>query len=122
MADDSVEAVPPAFTLRSQSSPPQLSTVEFFHALHPINAAPAPPLHRAGGELAAAVHAHAAHGDPLSRTAVAALLRAACKPLFDALRRWILDGELVRVVSAYPLRYSDFFGPPTSNHHAISPA
>jgi gamma-tubulin complex component 3 len=48
----------------------------------------------AGGALAAALHAHAAHGDPGARALVAALLRAACAPLFDALAAWVTRGEL----------------------------
>lgn len=47
-----------------------------------------------GGAMAGAIHMHAQHGDPLVRSIMARLLRRACSPLFEMVRRWVLEGEL----------------------------
>eukprot|EP00899_Mesostigma_viride_P022858 jgi/Mesvir1/3757/Mv15031-RA.1 len=48
-----------------------------------------------GGGLASAIHAHTRHGDPGVRSLVTRLLRQTCVPLFEMLRRWMFEGELV---------------------------
>ena len=44
--------------------------------------------------MAGAIHLHAQHGDPLVRGIMARLLRKVCSPLFEMVRRWVLEGEL----------------------------
>jgi len=47
-----------------------------------------------GGAMAGAIHMHAQHGDPLVRTFLRRLLRQVCSPLFEMVRRWVLEGEV----------------------------
>eukprot|EP00252_Welwitschia_mirabilis_P025567 TRINITY_DN8041_c0_g1_i1.p1 TRINITY_DN8041_c0_g1~~TRINITY_DN8041_c0_g1_i1.p1 ORF type:complete len:873 (+),score=147.91 TRINITY_DN8041_c0_g1_i1:193-2811(+) len=47
-----------------------------------------------GGAMAGAIHMHAQHGDPLFRDFMGKLLRRVCTPLFEMVRRWVLEGEL----------------------------
>lgn len=47
-----------------------------------------------GGAMAGAIHMHAQHGDPLVRNFMSKLLRQVCSPLFEMVRRWVLEGEL----------------------------
>lgn len=47
-----------------------------------------------GGEMAAAIHMHAQHGDPLVHNFIRRLLRRVCSPLFEMVRRWVLEGEV----------------------------
>ncbi|EFJ34488.1 hypothetical protein SELMODRAFT_438859 [Selaginella moellendorffii] len=47
-----------------------------------------------GGAMAGAIHAHAQHGDPLVRSFMSRLLRRVCSPLFEMVRRWVLEGEV----------------------------
>eukprot|EP00898_Chlorokybus_atmophyticus_P006935 jgi/Chlat1/7242/Chrsp58S06891 len=48
-----------------------------------------------GGALASAIHAHAQHGDPVVHSFVTQLLRQVCAPLFDMVRSWVFEGELI---------------------------
>jgi len=47
-----------------------------------------------GGALAAAIHAHALHGDPFACGFVTRILRQVCSPIFIMIRRWLYEGEL----------------------------
>jgi len=47
-----------------------------------------------GGELLSTIHEFSLHGDKNIRTLVGSVLRRASVPLFDAIRKWVLDGEL----------------------------
>ncbi|KAG0577630.1 hypothetical protein KC19_5G168400 [Ceratodon purpureus] len=47
-----------------------------------------------GGAMAGAIHMHAQHGDPLVRAFLRRLLRQVCSPLFEMVRRWVLEGEI----------------------------
>jgi gamma-tubulin complex component 3 len=47
-----------------------------------------------GGALASAIHAHSRHGDPDVRAFVSRVMKRLCVPIFQATRRWILEGEL----------------------------
>jgi len=48
-----------------------------------------------GGALASVLFAHSQQGDPLARGLVHRILGRVCVPLFEMLRRWLLEGELV---------------------------
>ncbi len=47
-----------------------------------------------GGALASAIHAHSRHGDPDVRAFVSRVMKRLSVPIFQATRRWILEGEL----------------------------
>eukprot|EP00250_Pteridium_aquilinum_P012464 c20743_g1_i1 orf=307-2976(+) len=47
-----------------------------------------------GGAMAGAIHMHAQHGAPMVRNIMARLLIRVCSPLFEMVRRWVLEGEL----------------------------
>ncbi|KAK1312967.1 hypothetical protein QJS10_CPA06g02256 [Acorus calamus] len=47
-----------------------------------------------GGAMAGAIHAHASRGDPLVIDFMSRLLRVSCSPLYEAVRAWVLEGEL----------------------------
>ncbi|CAM6099365.1 unnamed protein product [Calypogeia fissa] len=47
-----------------------------------------------GGAMAGAIHMHAQNGDPLIRSFLKRLLRRVCAPLFEMVRRWVLEGEV----------------------------
>ncbi|MCO5558655.1 hypothetical protein L7F22_012241 [Adiantum nelumboides] len=47
-----------------------------------------------GGAMAGAIHMHAQHGAPIVRSIMARLLIRVCSPLFEMVRRWVLEGEL----------------------------
>lgn len=47
-----------------------------------------------GGAMAGAIHMHAQHGAPMVRSIMARLLIRVCSPLFEMVRRWVLEGEL----------------------------
>ncbi|XP_024364423.1 gamma-tubulin complex component 3 isoform X2 [Physcomitrium patens] len=47
-----------------------------------------------GGAMAGAIHMHAQHGDSLVRTFLRRLLRQVSSPLFEMVRRWVLEGEI----------------------------
>ncbi|KAJ7547158.1 hypothetical protein O6H91_08G072500 [Diphasiastrum complanatum] len=47
-----------------------------------------------GGAMAGAIHMHAQHGDPLVRGFMGSLLRRVCSPLFEMVRKWVLEGEI----------------------------
>ena len=49
---------------------------------------------RGGGAMTVAIERHERHGDPIVRGYVRHLMRAACAPLFDMVRLWVLHGEL----------------------------
>lgn len=47
-----------------------------------------------GGELLSTLHDFTLHGDKHIRSLVCSVLRRSSMPLFDAIRKWVLDGEL----------------------------
>ncbi|EME30162.1 tubulin family protein [Galdieria sulphuraria] len=47
-----------------------------------------------GGELLSILHEFTLHGDKNTRSLVCSVLRKASVPLFDSIRKWVLDGEL----------------------------
>ncbi|KAF7818936.1 gamma-tubulin complex component 3 [Senna tora] len=47
-----------------------------------------------GGAMAGAIHLHAQHGDPLVHEFMRRLLQRVCSPLYEMVRRWVLEGEL----------------------------
>ncbi|KAH7425118.1 hypothetical protein KP509_11G040600 [Ceratopteris richardii] len=55
-----------------------------------------------GGAMAGAIHMHAQHGAPIVRSIMARLLVRVCSPLFEMVRRWVLEGELDDI-------YEEFF-------------
>ncbi|KAI3733048.1 hypothetical protein L1987_64263 [Smallanthus sonchifolius] len=55
-----------------------------------------------GGAMAGAIHLHAQHGDPLFRGFMKRLLLRVCSPLFEMVRRWVMEGDLQDL-------YSEFF-------------
>lgn len=55
-----------------------------------------------GGAMAGAIHLHAQHGDPLVHEFLRRMLRRVCSPLFEMVRRWVLEGELEDI-------YTEFF-------------
>lgn len=56
-----------------------------------------------GGEIASLVHQRAKHGDPKARSFAEKVAGRASEPIFAAVRRWLLAGELV------PDPHSEFF-------------
>ncbi|KAJ7975986.1 Gamma-tubulin complex component [Quillaja saponaria] len=54
-----------------------------------------------GGAMAGAIHLHAQHGDPLVHEFMRQLLRRVCSPLFDMVRRWVLEGELEDIFAEF---------------------
>ncbi|CAN1144370.1 Gamma-tubulin complex component 3 [Linum perenne] len=54
-----------------------------------------------GGAMAGAIHLHAQHGDPLVNEFMRSLLRRVCSPLFEMVRRWVLEGELEDIFSEF---------------------
>lgn len=50
--------------------------------------------HLSGGALAGAVQQHMQHGDPFIHGYVGKILQQVCVPLFEMIRRWVLNGEL----------------------------
>lgn len=58
--------------------------------------------HVRGGALASVLYGHAYQGDPQAKSLVHRVLRRACVPLFEMLRRWVLEGELLDA-------YGEFF-------------
>ncbi|XP_016541058.2 gamma-tubulin complex component 3 [Capsicum annuum] len=54
-----------------------------------------------GGAMAGAIHMHAQHGDPLVNDFMKRLLRRVCSPLFEMVRRWVLEGELEDIFSEF---------------------
>ncbi|KAI3819990.1 hypothetical protein L1987_13845 [Smallanthus sonchifolius] len=55
-----------------------------------------------GGAMAGAIHLHAQHGDPLFHGFMKRLLLRVCSPLFEMVRRWVMEGDLQDL-------YSEFF-------------
>ncbi len=51
--------------------------------------------HVRGGALASVLFAHTQQGDPLARGLVQRVLGRVCVPLFEMIRRWVSEGELV---------------------------
>lgn len=47
-----------------------------------------------GGAMAGAIHLHARHGDPMVHEFMKRLLQRVCSPLFEMVKRWVLEGEL----------------------------
>ncbi|KAL3701451.1 hypothetical protein R1sor_019473 [Riccia sorocarpa] len=47
-----------------------------------------------GGAVAGAIHMHLQHGDPLVRSFLKRLLRRVCAPIYEMIRRWVLEGEV----------------------------
>ncbi|KAF5737356.1 putative gamma-tubulin complex component [Tripterygium wilfordii] len=54
-----------------------------------------------GGAMAGAIHLHAQHGDPLVHEFMRRLLRQVCSPLFEMVRRWVLEGELEDIFAEF---------------------
>ncbi|XP_061346388.1 gamma-tubulin complex component 3 [Gastrolobium bilobum] len=54
-----------------------------------------------GGAMAGAIHLHAQHGDPLVHEFMRRLLQRVCSPLFEMVRRWVLEGELEDVFAEF---------------------
>ncbi|XP_016505980.2 gamma-tubulin complex component 3-like [Nicotiana tabacum] len=54
-----------------------------------------------GGAMAGAIHMHAQHGDPLVNDFMKRLLRRVCSPLFEMVRRWVLEGELEDIFAEF---------------------
>ncbi|CAN4121418.1 unnamed protein product [Withania somnifera] len=54
-----------------------------------------------GGAMAGAIHMHAQHGDPLVNDFMKQLLRRVCSPLFEMVRRWVLEGELEDIFAEF---------------------
>ncbi|CAL1372363.1 unnamed protein product [Linum trigynum] len=54
-----------------------------------------------GGAMAGSIHLHAQHGDPLVHEFMKSLLRRVCSPLFEMVRRWVLEGELEDIFSEF---------------------
>ncbi|BBM99355.1 gamma-tubulin complex component 3 [Marchantia polymorpha subsp. ruderalis] len=47
-----------------------------------------------GGAMAGAIHMHLQHGDPLVRSFLKRLMRRVCAPIYEMIRRWVLEGEV----------------------------
>ncbi|KAK2417347.1 gamma-tubulin complex component [Trifolium repens] len=54
-----------------------------------------------GGAMAGAIHLHARHGDPMVHEFMKRLLQRVCSPLFEIVRRWVLEGELEDIFSEF---------------------
>ncbi|KAJ1396056.1 Gamma-tubulin complex component protein [Sesbania bispinosa] len=54
-----------------------------------------------GGAMAGAIHLHAQHGDPLVHEFMRRLLQRVCSPLFEMVRRWVLEGELEDIFAEF---------------------
>lgn len=54
-----------------------------------------------GGAMAGAIHLHARHGDPLVHEFMRRLLQRVCSPLFEMVRRWVLEGELEDIFAEF---------------------
>lgn len=54
-----------------------------------------------GGAMAGAIHLHARHGDPLVHEFMKRLLQRVCSPLFEMVRRWVLEGELEDIFAEF---------------------
>lgn len=54
-----------------------------------------------GGAMAGAIHLHAQHGDPLVHEFMKRLLQRVCSPLFEMVRRWVLEGELEDIFAEF---------------------
>jgi gamma-tubulin complex component 3 len=51
--------------------------------------------------MAGAIHLHARHGDPMVHEFMKRLLQRVCSPLFEIVRRWVLEGELEDIFSEF---------------------
>lgn len=47
-----------------------------------------------GGAMTGMIHLHAQHGDPLVHEFMGRLLQRVCSPLYEMVKRWVLEGEL----------------------------
>ncbi|KAK6941949.1 Gamma tubulin complex component, C-terminal [Dillenia turbinata] len=54
-----------------------------------------------GGAMAGAIHMHAQHGDPMVHEFMRRLLRRVCSPLFEMVRKWVLEGELEDIFAEF---------------------
>nr|GEV64496.1 gamma-tubulin complex component 3 [Tanacetum cinerariifolium] len=54
-----------------------------------------------GGETASAIHMYAQHGDPLLHDLMKRLLHKVSSPLFEMVRSWVLEGELLDLHSEF---------------------
>ncbi|OIV95460.1 hypothetical protein TanjilG_06922 [Lupinus angustifolius] len=54
-----------------------------------------------GGAMAGAIHLHAQHGDPLVHEFMRRLLQRVCSPLFEMVKRWVLEGELEDIFAEF---------------------
>ncbi|KAI4348797.1 hypothetical protein L6164_009475 [Bauhinia variegata] len=54
-----------------------------------------------GGAMAGAIHLHGQQGDPLVHEFMMKLLQRVCSPLFEMVRRWVLEGELEDIFAEF---------------------
>lgn len=54
-----------------------------------------------GGAMAGAIHLHAQHGDPMVHEFMKRLLQRVCSPLFEMVKRWVLEGELEDIFAEF---------------------
>ncbi|KAF7804161.1 gamma-tubulin complex component 3 [Senna tora] len=54
-----------------------------------------------GGAMAGTIHLHAQHGDPLVHEFMRRLLQRVCSPLYEMVKRWVLEGELEDIFAEF---------------------
>lgn len=54
-----------------------------------------------GGAMAGTIHLHAQHGDPLVHEFLRRLLQRVCSPLYEMVKRWVLEGELEDIFAEF---------------------
>ncbi|XP_028787749.1 gamma-tubulin complex component 3-like [Neltuma alba] len=54
-----------------------------------------------GGAMTGTIHLHAQHGDPLVHEFMGRLLQRVCSPLYEMVRRWVLEGELEDIFTEF---------------------
>ncbi|KAI4300670.1 hypothetical protein L6164_034019 [Bauhinia variegata] len=54
-----------------------------------------------GGAMVGAIHLHGQHGDPLVHEFMMKLLQRVCSPLFEMVKRWVLEGELEDIFAEF---------------------
>ncbi|CAK8543388.1 unnamed protein product [Lathyrus sativus] len=54
-----------------------------------------------GGAMAGAIHLHARHGDPMVHEFMKRLLQRVCSPLFEMVKKWVLEGELEDIFAEF---------------------
>ncbi|KAI9122320.1 hypothetical protein K1719_007009 [Acacia pycnantha] len=54
-----------------------------------------------GGAMTGTIHLHAQHGDPLVHEFMGRLLQRVCSPLYEMVKRWVLEGELEDIFTEF---------------------